>query len=71
METRQERQRRIERESRPQPGDPPATRPAQARAGFAIMVLVLVVAVGLIAAMFFNNSRYDGNSPVPVSEQRR
>jgi hypothetical protein len=29
------------------------------------------VAVGLIAAMFFNNPRYDGNSPVPVSEQRR
>jgi ABC-type Fe3+ transport system permease subunit len=73
METSQERRRRMERlsESERGPGDPRATTPTQARAGFAIMVLVLIVAIGLIAAMFVNNPRYDGNSSVPVSEQRR
>jgi hypothetical protein len=73
MEPTQERRRRMERlaESERRPGDPQATTPSQARSGFAIMVLVLVVAVGLLGAMFANNPRYDGNSPVPVSEQRR
>jgi hypothetical protein len=71
METRQERRRRLDRQGKPQPGDPPATKPAQARTGLAIMVLVLLVAAGLIGAMFNNNTRYDGNSPVPVSEHRR
>ena len=73
METSQERRRRTEQlaESERRPGDPRPTTPSQARSGFAIMILVLVVAVGLLAAMFANNPRYDGNSPVPVSEQRR
>ena len=35
------------------------------------MILVLFVAIGLIAAMFANNARYDGNSPIPVREHRR
>ena len=73
METRKERRRSMGRlaESERRPGEPRATRPWQARAGFGIMVLVLIVAVGLIAAMFINTARYAGNSPVPVSEQRR
>jgi len=48
---------------------PVATGPSQARTGFAIMILVLLVAVGLIAAMFVTTPRYDGSSPVPVSER--
>jgi hypothetical protein len=73
MESSQERRRRMERlaESERGPGDPQATQPAQARAGFAIMIVVLGIAVALLAVMFVNNPRYDGNSPVPVSEQRR
>ena len=71
MESSHERRRRMERlaESERRPGDPQATTPSQARAGFAIMVLVLLVAVGLIAAMFVVNTRYDGSSPVPVNER--
>jgi hypothetical protein len=73
METRRERRLSRKRlaESQRRPVDPRATTPSQARLGFAIMAVVLVVAVGLLAAMFVNNPRYDGNSPVPVSEQRR
>jgi hypothetical protein len=73
METRWERRfsRKRLAESQRRPGDPRATTPSQARLGFAIMAVVLVIAVGLLAAMFVNNPRYDGNSPVPVSEQRR
>ena len=73
METRWEGRFRTKRlaESQRRPGDPRATTPSQARLGFAIMAVVLVIAVGLLAAMFVNNPRYDGNSPVPVSEQRR
>ena len=50
-------------------GRPDGDEAVEARAGFAIMVLVLIVAVGLIAAMFVTNTRYDGSSPVPVSER--
>ena len=32
---------------------------------------LLLMGVLALGAMFINNSRYDGNSPVPVSEQRR
>jgi len=73
METGQERRRHMEQlaDAERRAGDQRATRPSQARAGFVIMVVVLVVAVGLITTMFLNNSRYDGNSPVPVSEPRR
>jgi hypothetical protein len=70
METRQERRKRLG-ECERGPADSRASTPSQARLGFAIMAVVLVVAVGLLAAMFVNNPRYDGNSPVPVSEQRR
>jgi hypothetical protein len=35
------------------------------------MIVVLGIAVALLAVMSVNNPRYDGNSPVPVSEQRR
>jgi hypothetical protein len=71
MKPSQQDRRRMDRavESERRPGDPTATKPSQARAGFAIMVLVLIVAVGLIAAMFVTNTRYDGSSPVPVSER--
>lgn len=71
MEASQDRRRRMGRhaKSKPRPGDPPPTKPSQARAGFAIMILVLLVAVGLLAAMFVANPRYDGSSPVPVSER--
>jgi hypothetical protein len=31
----------------------------------------LLIGVAALGAMFINNSRYDGNSPVPVGEQRR
>jgi hypothetical protein len=35
------------------------------------MGAALPIGVVALGAMFINNSRYDGNSPVPVSEQRR
>jgi hypothetical protein len=71
MKPSQEDRRRMERlgESERRPGDPTATTPSQARAGFGFMILVLLAAVGLIAAMFVANTRYDGSSPVPVSER--
>lgn len=49
----------------------PATKPRDARRIGLIIGAALVVAIVAIGAMFASNPRYDGNSPVPVAEQRR
>ena len=53
------------------PGDPTATKPRDARRIGLIIGAALLVGAVAHEAMFINNTRYDGNSPVPVSEQRR
>lgn len=58
----------IEAERRP--GDPMAPRPRDARRVGLIVVAALVVAIAALVAMFANNSRYDGTSPIPVGERR-
>ena len=70
---RTEQRRRMGAEAEPNrhPGDPTATRPRDARRIGLIIGVALVIGVVALVAMFINNSRYDGNSPVPVSEQRR
>jgi hypothetical protein len=73
LDPRTEERRRMERASELErrPGDPAATRPRDARRiGLIIGAAALIAAVAL-GAMFINNPRYDGNSPLPVSEQRR
>ena len=51
--------------------DATATKPRDARRISLIIGAALLVGVLVLGAMFLNNTRYDGNSPVPVSEQRR
>jgi hypothetical protein len=51
-------------------GDPTATKPREAkRVGFIVMA-ALLVGLAAVVAMFMNNSRYDGTSPIPFSERR-
>ncbi len=73
LDPRQADRRRMERESQLErgPGDPTATRPRDARRIGLLIGAALVIGIVAIAAMFLNNTRYDGNSPTPVSEQRR
>ena len=71
-EPRIEQRRRMEREAELErrPGDPTATKPRDANRIGAIVAAALLIGVIAVAAMFINNSRYDGTSPVPVSERR-
>jgi hypothetical protein len=73
LDRRIEERRRMEARSETErrPGDPTATRPRDARRIGLIIAAALVVGIVAIGAMFINNPRYDGNSPVPVAEQRR
>ncbi len=73
LDRRIEERRRMEAraEAERRPGDPTATRPRDARRIGLIIAAALVVGIVAIGAMFINNPRYDGNSPVPVAEQRR
>jgi hypothetical protein len=73
LDTRTEQHRRMEREAEQErrPGDPTASKPRDARRIGLIIAAALLVSAAAIGAMFLNNTRYDGNSPVPVSEQRR
>ena len=69
-ETRERRARmEHEAESERRPGDPTAAKPRDARRMGFIIVAALLVGLGAIVAMFVNNSRYDGSSPIPVSER--
>ena len=52
-------------------GDASATKPRDARRIGLIIGAALLIGALALGAMFINNTRYDGNSPVPVSEQRR
>ena len=72
FEPRTEDRRRMERqaEAERQPGDQTATKPRDARRLGFIVVAVLIVGLAALVGMFINNSRYDGTSPVPVSERR-
>ena len=73
IDPRTEQRRRMEAEADAdrRPGDATATRPRDARRIGLIIGAALLMGVLALGAMFINNSRYDGNSPVPVSEQRR
>ena len=73
IDQRTEQRRRMEAEAEAdrRPGDPTATKPRDAKRIGLIIGAALLIAVAALGAMFINNSRYDGNSPVPVSEQRR
>lgn len=71
LRTEQRRRMETQAEAERRPGDPTATKPRVARRIGLIIGAALLVGVAALAAMFLNNSRYDGNSPVPVSEQRR
>ena len=64
---------RLEREAEAErrPGDPGRSRPADARRIMVILSAALAVAIVALGAMFLNNARYDGASPVPVSERPR
>ena len=64
---------RLEREAEAEhrPGDPGRSRPADARRIMVILSAALAVAIVALGAMFLNNARYDGASPVPVSERAR
>ena len=63
---------RIEPKPEPRrPGDPPASKPGDACRIGPLIGAALAIGIVALGAMFLNNSRYDGNSPVPVSEQRR
>jgi uncharacterized membrane protein len=72
MEPKKERYARMEREAEAErrPGDPTETRPRDARRVAMILSIALLVAVAALAVMFVNNARYDGTSPVPVSERQ-
>jgi hypothetical protein len=52
-------------------GDATATKPRDAGRIGLIIGAALLIGVLALGGMFVNNTRYDGNSPVPVSEQRR
>ena len=54
----------AEAEADRRPGDPTATKPRDARRIGLIMGAALPIGVVALGAMFINNSRYDGNSPV-------
>jgi hypothetical protein len=69
--TEQRRRMEAEAEADRRPGDLTATRPRDARRIGVLIGAALLIGVVALGAMFFNNSRNDGNSPVPVSEQRR
>lgn len=73
LDRRTEERRRMaaRSEAERRPGDPMATRPRDARRIGLIIAAALVVGIVAIGAMFINNPRYDGNSPVPAAEQRR
>ena len=64
--------RRMETEAESERGaeDPRESRPRDARRMAIIFLGALLAGVVALAAMFLNNSRYDGSSPVPVSERR-
>ena len=53
------------------PGDPGRSRPADARRIMMILSAALAVAIVALGVMFVNNARYDGASPVPVSERAK
>ena len=67
----QRRRMEAKAEADRRPGDPTATKLRDARRVGVIIGAALLIGVVALGAMFINNSRYDGNSPVPVSEQRR
>ena len=73
LDPRTEQRRRMEREAERErsAGDPAASKPRDARRIGLMIGTALVVAIVALGAMFLSNPRYDGNSPVPVSEQRR
>lgn len=58
-----------EAEAERRPGDPGRARPADARRIMVILSAALAVAIVALAIMFVNNARYDGASPIPVSER--
>ena len=65
IEPKAQQRRRMEH------GDGTATKPRDARRIGLIIGAALLIGVLALGAMFINNTRYDGNSPVPVSEQQR
>ena len=67
IEPKTQQHRRMEH----RPGDATATKPRDAGRIGLIIGAALLIGVLALGAMFINNTRYDGNSPVPVSEQRR
>jgi hypothetical protein len=73
LDRRAEQHRRMERDAERErsPGDPRASKPRDARRIGLMIGAALLVGIVALGAMFLNNPRYDGNSPVPVSEQRR
>jgi hypothetical protein len=73
VDPRTEQRRHMEREAERErsPGDPTASKPRDARRIGLMIGAALLVAIVALGAMFLNNPRYDGNSLVPVSEQRR
>ncbi len=73
LDPRTEARRRMAAESEQErrPGDRTATRPRDARRIGLIIGAALLIGIIAISAMFVGNPRYDGNSPVPVAEQRR
>lgn len=71
-EPRTEQRRRMERQAETERthGDQTATRPRDVKRVGAIAAAALLIGVIAVVAMFVNNSRYDGTSPIPVSERR-
>ncbi|MFZ5784289.1 MAG: hypothetical protein ACOY4R_29180 [Pseudomonadota bacterium] len=72
MDSKRERYDRMERqaEAERRPGDPVASRPRNARLILGILGSAFLLAVLLFGGMYFNNTRYDGAAPAPVSERR-
>jgi len=67
IEPKTQERRRMEHRG----GNASATKPLDARRIGLIIGAALLIGVLALGAMFINNTRYDGNSPVPVSEERR